>query len=202
MPRRSSKKDELDIIEGISTILILVFISLWFSNKQTFWAWIVCILGAVGLIILIAVLIKKSQVHERSKWKTDNELIYWLRGLKPWEFEDYIAELFRKLGYQTERVGQTNDHGIDVIIKKDGQTSYVQCKKFITTIVPSPAMRDFYGAIMDHRATGKSYFVTTNTFSLEAETFAEGKPIELVDRFKLVKYIRMAENQKSETKTI
>jgi restriction system protein len=107
-----------------------------------------------------------------------------------------------KLGYQTKRVGQTNDHGIDVTLEKDGQTSYIQCKKFITTIVPSPAMRDFYGAIMDRRATGKSYFVTTNTFTWEAEKFAEGKPIELVDRFKLVKYIRMTENQKSETKNI
>ncbi len=193
MQRRSSRNYWLDIAEPFIAMAIIALPLLWFSNKMTFWRWLIILMMVLGLVLAILLLRHRAQIHKNSQWKTDNELIYWLRGLKPEEFEDYITELFRKLGYQTEKVGQTNDHGIDVTLKKDGQTSYIQCKKFITTIVSSPAMRDFYGAIMDHRATGKSYFVTTNAFTLEAEKFAEGKPIELVDRFKLVKYIRMIE---------
>jgi len=202
MSKRHSRNYWLDIAEPFITMAIIALPLLWFSNKLAFWRWFIILIMVLGLVLVILLLRHRAQIHTNSQWHTDNELIYWLRGLKPEEFEDYITELFMKLGYQTKRVGQTNDHGIDVTLEKDGQTSYIQCKKFITTIVPSPAMRDFYGAIMDRRATGKSYFVTTNTFTWEAEKFAEGKPIELVDRFKLVKYIRMTENQKSETKNI
>lgn len=202
MPKRYSKNYWLDIAEPFITMAIIALPLLWLSNKMAFWRWLIILIMVLGLVLVILLLRHRAQIHKNSQWKTDNELIYWLRGLKPGEFEDYIAELFRKLGYQTEKVGQTNDHGIDVTLKKDGQTSYVQCKKFITTIVSSPAMRDFYGAIVDHLTNGKAYFVTTNVFTLDAELFAENKPIELVDRFKLVKYIRMTENQKSETKAI
>jgi len=56
-------------------------------------------------------------------------------------------------------------------------------------------VRDFYGALADHLANGKGYFITTNKFTLEAERFAEDKPIELIDGFKLIKYIRLAEKE-------
>ncbi len=202
MPKRRSKNYWLDITEPFITMVIIALSLSWFSNKMAFWRWLIILIVALGLVLVILFLRHRIHIHKNSQWKTNNELVYWLRGLKPDEFEDYIAELFKKFGYQTKKVGQTNDHGIDIILEKDGQTSYIQCKKFITTIVSSSAMRDFYGAIINLRATGKSYFVTTNAFTLEAEKFAEGKPIELVDRFKLVKYIRIAENQKSGTKTV
>lgn len=59
-------------------------------------------------------------------------------------------------------------------------------------------MRDFYGAIANRLADSKAFFVTTNTFTLEAEKFAEDKPIELVDGFNLLKYIKMANILKEE----
>lgn len=64
--------------------------------------------------------------------------------------------------------------------------------RFITRQVPVGAVRDFYGAIADKIDGGKGYFITTNVFTLDAEKFAEGKPIELVDRFKLMEYMKLA----------
>jgi len=119
-----------------------------------------------------------------------------LRGMKPDEFEEYIADLFSKLGYKTEVTGGAYDEGIDVIAEKDGIKHYVQCKKFITQEVGVGAVRDFYGAIADRLANGKGYFITTNKFTLEAERFAEDKPIELIDGFRLIEYIRLAEKEK------
>lgn len=131
--------------------------------------------------------------REDANWRSDRDLIYWLRGMKPQDFEQYIAGLFSRLGYKAEAVGQSHDGGIDVVIEKDNIKSYIQCKKFITSEVPVGAVRDFYGALVDRLANGKGYFITTNKFTLEAEKFAESKPIELIDSFKLVNYIRMAE---------
>jgi restriction system protein len=115
--------------------------------------------------------------------------------MHPSEFENYIAGLFSKLGYKTEVVGGGYDEGIDVIAEKDGIKHYIQCKKFINREVSVGAMRDFYGAIADHLTRGKGYFITTNKFTLEAERFAEDKPIELIDSFRLIEYIRLAEKR-------
>jgi len=119
--------------------------------------------------------------------------------MKPKEFEEYIAELFSRLGYKTKVTGGAYDGGIDVIAKKDGVKHYIQCKKFITREAGVGALRDFYGAIASHLSNGKGYFITTNKFTLEAERFAEDKPIELVDEFKLIKYIRLTEKDTKKT---
>lgn len=147
--------------------------------------------------IMLPDLIKDWKVRSRFKkgqsWRSDRDMIQWLRGMKPAEFEEYTAELFRNMGYEAETVGRSHDGGIDVIARKNGTTNYIQCKKFITSTVPVGAVRDFYGALADKLANGKGYFITTNKFTLEAERFAEDKPIELVDGFKLVQYIRLTQ---------
>ena len=125
-------------------------------------------------------------------WRSDRYLLHWLRAMKPSAFEDYITNLFSRLGYKAQAVGQSYDGGIDVIAEKDGITNYIQCKKFITSQVAVGAVRDFYGALADRLANGQGYFITTNKFTLEARKFAEDKPIELIDGFELISYIRMA----------
>src|SRR3989338_1793015 len=61
---------------------------------------------------------------EGSKWRSDQELLKWLRNMKPSEFENYVAHLFAKLGYNAQTVGRSHDGGVDVEIQKDGVTSY------------------------------------------------------------------------------
>jgi len=129
------------------------------------------------------------------EWRSDRDLLCWLRGMKPSEFEHYIADLFSRLGYKTRVVGQPYDRGVDVIAEKDGVKNYIQCKKFITQKVVVGAVRDFYGALADHLANGQGYLITTNKFTLEALKFADDKPIELIDGFGLIRYIRMAKKE-------
>lgn len=42
----------------------------------------------------------------------------------------------------------------------------------------------------DRHIDGKGFFVTTNIFTLEAEKFAEGKPMDLIDGTRLVELVR------------
>jgi len=143
-------------------------------------------------------LAKKNSLQKYQNWNIEQDTLIKLKSLQPKEFEEFISFLFSKLGYETEAVGQSHDGGIDVIAKKDGKISYIQCKKYISSQVSVGAMRDFYGAIANRLADSKAFFVTTNTFTLEAEKFAEDKPIELVDGFNLLKYIKMANILKEE----
>lgn len=134
----------------------------------------------------------KRKLRKYQNWGTEQDVLIKLKALHPKEFEEFIAFLFSKLGYKTEIIGGPRDGGIDVIARKDGKTNYIQCKKYISSKVSLSAVRDFYGAIANKLANSKSFFVTTNTFTLEAENFAEDKPIELIDGFALLKYIKMA----------
>lgn len=140
----------------------------------------------------------RRNFRKGEKKRSDIDLLQWLRGMEPSEFENYIADLFSRLGYNAKAVGGPRDGGIDVVIEKEGVKHYIQCKKFITSQVTVGDVRDFYGALVDHFADGKGYFITTNTFTLDAEKFVEDKPIELVDGDKLIRYIKMAKKDKDE----
>ncbi len=197
MPRKNKWRKVLgDILTEIS-IVYVIFLSIFaWVNKSFFWKMLLWGIAFLGTLIVIVIFIKRSKIHKQSQWHTDRELLRWLKGLKPWEFEKYIAELFTKLGYKTTISGGSYDGGIDVIAEKDGLKHYIQCKKYITSTVGVSEIRDFYGAIADHLAQAKGFFITTNNFTLEAEKFAEDKPIELVDCYKLIKYIRLSEKSK------
>lgn len=148
--------------------------------------------GVLLLVLTFRILTDLLDRKSKIKWFLGKKKIHDLQYLTPNQFENYIEELFRSLGYKTKTVGGRGDGGIDVEAEKDGIVHYIQCKKFITRQVPVGAVRDFYGAIADKIDGGKGYFITTNVFTLDAEKFAEGKPIELVDRFKLMEYVKLA----------
>lgn len=135
----------------------------------------------------------RRRFKQGAYWRSDQEMLVWLRGFTPKQFEDYIADLYGKLGYRTEAVGKSHDGGIDVIAEKDGKTCYIQCKKYNASKVAVGAVRDFYGAMANKMANGKGYMITTNKFTLEAEKFAEDKPIELIDGFDLIRLIKMVD---------
>jgi restriction system protein len=132
-------------------------------------------------------------------WRDDQDLLRRLREMNPMEFEGYIAQLFRSLGYASHAVGRTGDHGVDVEIEKDGVTHLVQCKKYSeTNKVGEGEVRNFLGALDHQHARGKGYFITTGYFTLAAEKFAEDKPIELIDGDDLVKHIHRSKNASRE----
>ncbi len=175
------------------------FFKALFQGFSMAWPLLLLIGGFFVAITLFELFFKKIgndfRFNKGKIWRSDQEQIQWLRGLKPTEFEEYIAHLFTRLGYKANAVGKSHDGGIDVIAAKNGITNYIQCKKYITSKVPVSAVRDFYGALANKLANGKGYIITTNTFTLEAEKFAEDKPIELIDGFELIHRIRMAENK-------
>ena len=194
MPRRKTLLDTFfDILEPFTILYVLAMIAWWFTNKDAFWKWLFYGIGFLVIIIAISIWRRRVRFKAGRKWRSDRQLLRWLRRMEPSEFEDYIGDLFSKMGYKTKVVGGRYDQGIDVTAEKDGIKHYIQCKKFSTSIVTVHDVRDFYGAIADHLANGKGYFITTNTFTLEAKRFAEDKPIELIDGFRLIDYIRSIE---------
>lgn len=138
----------------------------------------------------------RKKFRQGEKWRTGREMIGWLRQMQPETFETYVADMFRRLGYAVQVTGGRNDGGVDVIAEKNSIKYYIQCKRYSAkNEVGVAAVRDFYGALADRVANGKGYMVTTGKFTLEAERFAEDKPIELVDSHRLLDYIRLASGE-------
>lgn len=158
--------------------------------------------GIALLILALRIGLDLMSRRSKIKWLLGKKKIEELQQLTPTQFEEYIAELFRSLGYKTKVTGGRGDGGVDVEAEKDGVMHYIQCKKFISSKVPVGAIRDFYGAIADRVDGGKAYFITTNIFTLDAERFAEDKPIELIDKFKLMEYMQLANVETPEPKPV
>lgn len=191
-----AKRRDKDL-ETIVTIFMIFFIfSIWhvWKNYRTQFY----LFGVLILVILIAVAVFVYRIKKRrfDGWYTDKDLLGRLRQMHPTQFEEYIADLYRRLGYRTERVGQSHDGGVDVIAVKDGIKHYIQCKKFITSKATVHDVRDFAGALIDKLARGKGVFITTNIFTEEAEQYAKDKPIELIDQNKLLRLIKSVNKDK------
>jgi HJR/Mrr/RecB family endonuclease len=116
-----------------------------------------------------------------------------LRALSPQRFEDEIAEMFKRLGFEVKQTPYVNDMGRDAIMKKKGKTYLLECKRYGESGTSGrPELQKFYAAILDDGAV-LGYFVTTGSFTKGAVEWAATKPIELIDGTTLLR--RMLESK-------
>lgn len=102
------------------------------------------------------------------------------------DFERLISSLLKKMGFVAEMTKASGDGGIDIEATLDkpivGGRYLIQCKRFAPgSLVGSPTVREFYGALIADRKAAKGILVTTSGYSEPAKKFAENLPIELID---------------------
>lgn len=110
------------------------------------------------------------------------------------DFERLVGEAFRQQGHAVEETGLGGaDGGIDLILRRDGKRILVQCKQWRRDKVPVNVVREMYGLLTHHRAD-EMRIATLGDYTDEARTFAQGKPIKLIDGPALLGMIRAAQN--------
>ncbi len=110
-----------------------------------------------------------------------------LRGLTPQGFEDEVARVFERLGYEVRQTSYTNDGGRDAILTKDGRTYLVECKRYAEGgFSGRPDLQKFHSAIITDGAVS-GFFVTAGRFTKDAIEFAATVPIKLIDQNELVR---------------
>lgn len=204
-------------IFGIVISIFLVGLGLYLTNKQApvgakpsdlMFIPAMHMFGKISYIFSAIVLIFTGIGYTVFSIKKKNQTAFFetrrtlddIKHLSWKEFEEFVGSLFVKLGYDVEVTGGLADGGIDLIVKKDGRTSFVQCKKYQTSKVSLSMVRDFYGAMNSNLNFESGYFITTGIFTLEAKHFAEDKPIELIDGSKLMDYVRITESKEIPTR--
>ncbi|SUZ30226.1 restriction endonuclease [Xanthomonas euroxanthea] len=106
------------------------------------------------------------------------------------QFELLVGEAFRRQGYSVEETGLGGaDGGIDLILRKDGRRTLVQCKQWKRQQVGVSVVREMYGLLAHHQAHAVK-IACIGTYTKDAERFAEGKPIELIGGEQLLDMIR------------
>lgn len=68
------------------------------------------------------------------------------------EFEYYIADLFSTKGYEAVVTPASGDGGKDIILRKEGKTSVVECKRYGNKKIGRPEIQKFHSALIDSQA--------------------------------------------------
>ncbi|NNE06472.1 MAG: restriction endonuclease, partial [Xanthomonadales bacterium] len=104
----------------------------WHFNKQEitqalgmtamrFWPW-------VAGMFLFAALISYIRGLQKKKLYRQHQYIDKVRALSWQQFEEFMGQYFREQGYSVVETADGPDGGIDLVLRKDGEKSYVQCK--------------------------------------------------------------------------
>jgi Ca2+/Na+ antiporter len=108
----------------------------------------------------------------------------------PREFEKFVCDLFRKMGYNAELTPSTGDYGVDVVAQKDGNTVAIQVKKYKEgNMVGAQMVQQTLGAMWKVKAD-QSIIITTSGFTVYAQEQAREAPIELWDKRTLHEIVR------------
>lgn len=131
---------------------------------------------------------KCSTPKQRTKPATPNQkTTQRLTGLaridkmKGREFEQFTADLLRKLGYERVEVTPgSGDQGVDVVAVKDGKRYAIQCKRYAQKLGNKPVQEVFAGKTI--YGCSVAVVLTNNYFTEGAKEAAMATGVELWDR--------------------
>ena len=153
----------------------------------------------VPLFCLVAAAVSMAKRAKRSGLVTNvltNNAAAALQGMSWQDFELLVGEAFRLHGFKVEeRGGAEADGGVDVVLRRDGETFLVQCKHWKSLQVGVQVVRELFGVMAAQGAAG-GYVVTSGTYTAPAREFASGRNIQLVDGTGLAKMIRQAQGSR------
>ncbi|CAI06160.1 restriction endonuclease [Aromatoleum aromaticum] len=104
-----------------------------------------------------------------------------LRNMSWRDFELLVGEAFRMRGFAVAETGGGGaDGGVDLKLQKGSEAFLVQCKQWRAYKVSVNVVRELFGVMAAEGAVG-GFVVTSGVFTRDAQAFANGRNIELID---------------------
>lgn len=116
----------------------------------------------------------------RTQWRDDLSRTSWQ------DFERLLARYYREEGYEVEHCGTAEaassfDGGVDLVLRRDGETVLVQCKHWNKSQVPHNDVHQLLG-LLETRQAQRAILITSGEFTAAARDAASRtKRIELID---------------------
>ena len=173
---------------------ILMVASFFLLIMAGLWGWWPPILAfAVGILVICdtrtsgdnSKIKEVRDAKERLRKQEEKRQREAMRDVQVWatfdgvQFERAVAIIFREKGFDVEFTPQSNDQGVDLILKKDGAVSIVQCKAYKKN-VGVRAVRELVGVRASWPNAEEAILVALFDFSRGAKKFAAEQNIKLV----------------------
>lgn len=131
---------------------------------------------------------QRDELYSKVQNSSANEI---LQDMTWGQFEILVGEAFRRKGFRVRENFDTGpDGGVDLVLS-DGANKYlVQCKRWKAFKVGVSVVRELFGVMAATGAVG-GYVVTSGHFTSEAQIFAQGKNIKLIDGSELWSMIQV-----------
>jgi restriction system protein len=102
-----------------------------------------------------------------------------LTKLKWEQFEQLLADAYRRRGYEVDETAASAHGFVDFVLRKHGETIYVQAKHWKSRAVGVHLLRDLYRSMAGE--AHRWVVVAMHGFTDEARVWAAGRHIQLVD---------------------
>lgn len=143
----------------------------------------------VGALFLVGAVLSAFNTLRKRRLFDRQDGVQTLRAASWREFEELVGEAYRRQGYRvTETGGRGTDGGVDLVLKRGGETLLVQCKHWKMDKVGVKVIRELYGVVAAEGATG-GIVISSGSFTQEARDFVSGKAIELLDGAELLRLV-------------
>lgn len=174
MARRNSSGDLAGLIIAVTLFLPIILIVYLFKG----------IIYLINLALNEKAKRKEKKIYEDILNTNIQEQLAKIDTLDGFQFEKYIGQLLKKIGFKNVIVTKgSGDFGADIVAEKDNNKYAFQCKRFTSTIGPKPIGEVLRG--MNRYKCNKGVVVTNNYFTNQAIQEAKVSHIELWDRNKL-----------------
>lgn len=130
-----------------------------------------------------------------SKGQSAEDLRARMQEIDPYEFEDFVADVWNDRGWETEVSQGSNDMGVDIEAwKSDGlvdQKAVIQAKRYSDgNKVGRPKIQQYHSLKQQDSDADAAVVVTTSEFTRGAEEWADEHNVKLVDGEDLVNIIQ------------
>lgn len=104
----------------------------------------------------------------------------YLKELDDSEFDKLISMLFKQRGYSVSAKEQNNNDSVDVVLKMNSETTFVQYKHWREYQVDVAVIEEFY-AVMESESIPHGIVITTGLFTQDALDYSHGKHLLLIN---------------------
>jgi restriction system protein len=117
------------------------------------------------------------------EWDRRARVEFWT-SLSGRTFERELARLFQREGYDVELTPGSGDEGVDIVLKRFGRTTVVQCKQTQVAVGPAVA-RELYGAMVAAKAD-EGILASVGGATRSVHDFFGGKPLRVMDLSEII----------------
>ena len=141
-------------------------------------------------LFLVAAFVSFINDRNKSSIFKSHRSIEKIRSLTWQQFEQFVGSYFKDQGYTVMETAAGPDGGVDLVLKKDGSKTYVQCKHWKTYKVSVEKVRELLGSMVAGGAD-HGVLVTTGEFTSSAKQFGGKNGVRLIDVKELEHLLRV-----------